>query len=389
MALRFTLESLYSDSIYQAGPFEIWGVTAEEERILLADNVTKNTLLDGLRITNIDPSIIGGTVESVGEFCSNVIEWSMPGLPTPTPTNTPTATVTVTPTATAEVGTVFGLLADSGEPNPTSLENTYAVANGIKSFNPEFVIHMGDANYWVGDPNTLDDNFLNFWDGWLNKMYFAFGNHDLDTDYGSAILDNLPLVNDAIGSTKRANNLLCYDFVKGPVHFFVLNSGNSAAGDSMNESIDTNMQLTAQMAEMTPKIAASNAMWKIVIVHRPPYTNGLNHDPGSTAVRFDYASLGVDIVISAHSHAYEYIVVNDTPYFVQGLGGATKHDFINPLLEGTEIAYNDKHAYTICTALGDELTFRTYTIDDELIDTRIFNSVNNTPTATPTSTPDN
>ena len=169
----------------------------------------------------------------------------------------------------------------------------------------------------------------------------------------------------------------------------MLNSGNSAAGDSMNESIDTNMQLTEQMAEMTPKIAASNAMWKIVIVHRPPYTNGLNHDPGSTAVRFDYASLGFDIVISAHSHAYEYIVVNDTPYFVQGLGGATKHDFINPLLEGTEIAYNDKHAYTICTALGDELTFRTYTIDDELIDTRIFNSVNNTPTATPTSTPDN
>jgi len=370
MALRFTLESLYSDSIYVSGPFNIWGVTAEEERILLAENISKTTLIDGLRITNIDPSIIGGTVESIGEICSNIIEWSVPS-------------------------TVFAFLGDSGEPNETSLGFTSAVANGIKSFNPEFVIHVGDANYWVGDPNTLDENFLTFWDGWLNKMYFAFGNHDLQTDYGSAVLDNLPLVNNAIGSTKRANNLLCYDFIKGPVHFFVLNSGNSAAGDSMDELIDPNMQLTAQMAEMTPKIAASTSMWKIVVVHRPPYTNGANHDPGSEAVRFDYASLGVDIVISAHSHAYEYIVVNNTSYFVQGLGGATKHNIISPLLEGTEIAYNDKHAYTICTALGEQLTFRTYTIDDELIDTRVFNYLANiptptatvTPTETPTSTP--
>lgn len=280
--------------------------------------------------------------------------------------------VTPTPTPTPQTTTVFGLLADSGEPNSTSLDFTNQVANGVKSFNPDFVIHMGDANYWAGDPNTLVNNFLNFWDGWLNKMYFSFGNHDLDTDYGAAILDNLPLVNNAIGPVKRANNLLCYDFIQGPVHFFVLNSGNSAAGDSMNETIDPNIQLAAQMAEMTPKITGSTSTWKIVVVHRPPYTNGVNHAPGSPAVRFDYASLGVDIVLSAHSHVYEYMVVNQMSYFVQGLGGATKHNLTDPLLNGTEIAYNQKHTYTICDASINELIFRTYAIDNELIDTRIF-----------------
>jgi predicted phosphodiesterase len=269
-----------------------------------------------------------------------------------------------------ETPTVFGMLGDSGQPNPTSLTATGLVADKIKEANPDFVIHLGDSNY--GEPLDLQADLLDFWQGYLNRMYIAFGNHDLDYDYGSSILDNLPRVNNAIGPSKRADNLLCYDFVQGQVHFFVLNSGDTAAGDGLNETNDPNIQLEAQLTELVPKIENSTSQWKIILVHRPPYTNS-SHAPGSIPLRLDYASLGIDAVISAHDHVYEYIEKDGVPYFVQGLGGANIYNLNAPYIDGTIFAYNDKYAYTMLTATTTRLKFDTYSVDDDLVDSRTFN----------------
>ena len=105
MTLTFTLQSLYSGSTFVAGPFDIYGTTSEGVTTLLNGNVSKSDLLTGVTISNIDITITGGTIQSIGESCSNLREWSLNGTPTPTatPTSTPTATPTETPTATPTV----------------------------------------------------------------------------------------------------------------------------------------------------------------------------------------------------------------------------------------------------------------------------------------------
>jgi hypothetical protein len=205
-------------------------------------------------------------------------------------------------------------------------------------------------------------------------MYFSFGNHDLDDDYGQSILDNLPLLNDLIGSTKITNKLYCYDFVQGPIHFFVLNSGNSASGDQMLENVDTYIQLQDQLDEILPKITGSTSIWKILVVHRTPYTSENTHREGSLPLRLDYESLGVKVVLSGNSHIYEYIYTGNTSYIVQGLGGAVKRYTTEPLVGGTQVTYYEKNAYTICYATETSLRFVTYSIDNDIIDDKtIYN----------------
>ena len=312
--------------------------------------------------------------------------------PTATPTPTPTATSTPTPsptpsptpTATPEPVYTFGLLGDSGQSG--LLTYTEAVANGIQSYNPDWVLHLGDANY-SGVPEVMT-NFLDFWSGYdyANDMYLAFGNHDLDYDYGATLLSNLTAVNTLIGATKVANKLYCYDFVRGPIHFFVFNSGNTPAGDSMNEAVDPNIQLSAQISDLEPKMLASTAPWKVAVVHRPPWSSEQIHRTGTPPMRLDYAAMGIDIVLSAHCHDYEYINTGGIPYFVQGLGGATKRCAVDPRVAGAVFDFCDQWAYTMVDASSTQLTFTTYDIDGNTRDTRVFTKGTPTPSPTPTVT---
>ena len=111
----------------------------------------------------------------------------------------------------------IALLGDSGE---TPLGNTEAVANRIKQNNPNYIIHLGDANY--GNVSNLQNYFLDFWQNYLDKIYFVFGNHDLDYDYGASIIDNLPLVKSNLTLSQISNKFLCYDFIIENIHFFVM-----------------------------------------------------------------------------------------------------------------------------------------------------------------------
>ena len=264
----------------------------------------------------------------------------------------------------------FALLGDSGKTGYLGI--TQQVADGIKSYNPDFVIHLGDSNYT--DETTVYSNFLNFWSDYdySANMYLAFGNHDLDYDYGKALLRQLNVVRGLIGQENLDKNLLCYDFIRGPVHFFVLNSGNTASGETMDEGLDPNIQLQAQLDLLTPRIVASTIAWKVLVVHKPPFTNSANHRPGAIPLRLDYKALGIDVVLSAHGHNYEYFSINDTSYFVQGLGGAEIVCATEPTLPGTVTTYCGDYAYTIVDAtLGEtsrSISFLTYNLDGQLVD---------------------
>jgi hypothetical protein len=90
MVLTFTLQSAYSGATYVAGPFDISGTTSGGVTTLLGDNISKESLLTGVTISNIDDATTGGTIQSVDGICSNSIQWTVNGNPEPTATPTPT-----------------------------------------------------------------------------------------------------------------------------------------------------------------------------------------------------------------------------------------------------------------------------------------------------------
>lgn len=92
MIVTFTLQSLYSDPLYVAGPFNISGTTSGNATTELASGLTKDDLLTGYTINGVDDLTTGGTIASTG-VCTNTQPWTTGIAPAPT------ATPTVTPSA--------------------------------------------------------------------------------------------------------------------------------------------------------------------------------------------------------------------------------------------------------------------------------------------------
>jgi hypothetical protein len=83
--------------------------------------------------------------------------------------------------------------------------------------------------------------------------------------------------------------------------------------------------------------------------------------------------------LSGHAHNYEYIKSNGVSYIVQGLGGSEIRCAIQPyVVPNTYKTYCDTNGYTLCEATSTSLVFKTYNVNDEIVDTRIFTTDENT-----------
>lgn len=240
----------------------------------------------------------------------------------------------------------FAIIGDYG----TGDANEAAVASLVASWGPAFVIAAGDDYYGsAGGTGTAryDESTGRYYCSWLkdisttgsrcpvgpatvNAFFPALGNHD----YGDAAPGpdtylayfTLP----GSGFSNTSGNERYYDFVNGPVHFFVLNSNSQEANGTTSGSL--------QGQWLQAGLAASTARWKVVVAHHPPYSSDSTH--GSNAsMQWPFAAWGADIVVSGHSHTYERVVRDGIVYFVNGLGGAGRYAFGAPVT-GSASRYN-------------------------------------------------
>src|SRR5882672_3673404 len=148
------------------------------------------------------------------------------------------------PIAHAQSDTVrFAVIGDFGLNNSTERD----VADLVKSWNPDFVITVGDNNYPYGAASTIDANI---------------GNHDWYTAGATPYLDYFVL----------PNNERYYDFVQGPVHFFAVDSDPNEPDGNTSTSVQGNWLMN--------RLNTSTDPWKLVYFHHPPYSSGATH--GST-----------------------------------------------------------------------------------------------------------
>jgi hypothetical protein len=271
----------------------------------------------------------------------------------------------------------FAVIGDYGDGS----NDETAVANQIKSWDPDFIITVGDNNYPSGAASTIDKNigrdyheFIYPYKGGYgegaatNRFFPSLGNRDLDTLDGAAYFDYFTL----------PGNERYYDFVWGPVHFFVLNSDPREP--------DGNTSSSAQGIWLQNGLAASTSCWNLVYFHHAPYSSDVVY--GSTPeMQWPFQAWGAHAVLSGHAHVYERIVRYGFPYFVNGLGGNSKYEFGEPVA-GSQVRYNAKYGAQRVTVSSTTITYEFITYDGLVVETYSQNHpCVSTPTPTPTRTP--
>ncbi len=280
-------------------------------------------------------------------------------------------------------GTVrFAAIGDYGVAN----SGEQAVANLVKSWNPDFIITLGDNNYPDGAASTIDSRIGQYFHDFIypytgsygpgsaiNRFFPALGNHDWVTAGAQPYLYYFSL----------PNNERYYNFTQEIVEFFAI--------DSDSHEPDGTTSTSAQAAWLRQKLAASNATWKIVYFHHPPYSSGTTHG-STTRLQWPFQQWGASAVLSGHDHGYERILHDGIPYIVNGLGGASIYAFGTPVA-GSQVRYNAAFGAQLIEASADHLTFQFYSVANgsTLIDTYTINllGATATPTATNTSIPSN
>jgi tartrate-resistant acid phosphatase type 5 len=242
---------------------------------------------------------------------------------------------------------------------------TQSVSNMVRSWNPDFVITCGDNNYAA--VNAIDSQLGQYYHEFIspyagafgmgdtvNRFFSALGNHDEDS---GGINSYLPFVN-------LPGNERYYDFVKGYVHFFCINS-NADEPDGVS---DTSIQ--AQWLQT--HLGSSTSLYNLVYFHHSPYSSGLGH--GSNAyMRWPFKQWGASAVFSGHDHIYERLIVGSLPYFVCGTGGGTLYA-VNPI-PGSQFIYNSNHGAMLMEAYANTLLLRFINTNDSLIDVYYINPI--------------
>ncbi len=253
----------------------------------------------------------------------------------------------------------FAVIGDYGMAGP----NEQGVADLVNGWAPDFVLTVGDNNYPDGAQSTIDQNIGQYYQGFIypyngsygggssvegNRFFPSLGNHDTATGGGKAHLNYFTL----------PGNERYYDFVRGPVHFFAINSNLSETDGRSSGS--------KQALWLKTRLAQSTATWKIVYFHHPPYSSG-NH--GSTAImQWPFQAWGATAVLAGHDHHYERIMKDGFPYMVNGLGGKSRYG-LQAAVPGSMIRYNANDGAQLVVADDTTLTFKFIAKDGTIVDT--------------------
>jgi hypothetical protein len=256
----------------------------------------------------------------------------------------------------AEAPLVFAAIGDFGRAG----ENEQAVAALVTSWNPSFIITVGDNNYDEGKASTIDQNIGQYYHAWIapytgaygagadtNRFFPSPGNHDWVTTGANPYREYFTL----------PGNERYYEDVWAPVHLFAL--------DSDPHEPDGTTSTSTQAAWLEDRLAASTACWKLVYFHHPPFSSGPHgSDP---RMQWPFKAWGASVVLAGHDHTYERLREDGLTYIVNGLGGASSYDFEQPV-SGSLVRYRDGYGAMRITATRTAITYDFITTDGTVID---------------------
>ncbi len=274
-----------------------------------------------------------------------------------TPDIPPTENVTLVPSPTAERKIRYAVIGDYGRAG----QDEEAVAELVHSWEPDFIITTGDNNYPSGLSSTIDQNIGQYYASFIypyngdfgsgateNRFFPSPGNHDWNSGTLDPYLDYFTL----------PGNERYYDFRRGPVHFFALDS------DSREPAGVSAGSLQAQWLEEV--LTASDAPWKIVYMHHSPYSSGRHGNVDW--MQWPFEEWGASALMAGHDHLYERLIIDDLPIFVNGLGGHPSRYRFLFIKSGSQVRFRDTHGAMLVTVSNSEINFTFITVDGQEID---------------------
>ena len=244
-----------------------------------------------------------------------------------------------------------------------------AVASLVGSHAPDIIITTGDNSY---GSNALDVNIGQYYSNYIgnyagsygagsvpNRFFPTLGNHDFNDGGGlGAYLAYFTLPDSGVLDTSTSGNERYYDFVRGPVHFFAI--------DSDAREVDGRDSTSTQAKWLKARLAASTSPWQVVYFHHASYSSALHGS--ELAMRWPFEAWGADVAFAGHDHVYERLLVdqngdgNPIPYLVTGAGGRDLYEFGTPLEESV-VRYSSDFGALIVEATDEYMNFKFYSIN--------------------------
>lgn len=259
---------------------------------------------------------------------------------------------------------MFALVGDSqkNSKTPWAWEK---IADLVWQERPNFVVHVGDI---VDNGSNLTDWTDHFFPGGhvlmsKSPMYTALGNHENDSDYYYQYFHN-----------------------PEPEYYYTFNYGNAQFF-----IVDTNRDVTEGSEQFTWlewELAKSDATWKIVLHHHPPFSSEEN-DHGDSWKEAStmgtharnlvplYEEYGVDFNLFGHTHVYERTwplknnMVNQKDgviYINSGGAGGGLEDFM-PTRNWFTAELQTGHHYTTFSIYDRTLVFKAIDSEGRMFDT--------------------
>ena len=244
--------------------------------------------------------------------------------------------------------TRFAVIGDFGLDGP----NLLSVKNLVNGWNPNFILTLGNNNYELGEATTIDNNIGQYFQEYISPYSGSYGAGDTVNRFFPALGETDWLSAGAIPYLNYFNlpgNERYYDFIKGNVHFYCINS-------DVNEpdGIDSN---SVQAQWLKTKLAESSETFNLVYFHQPPYSSGSTNG-SETIMRWPFKNWGATAVLSGNENNYERLNVNGMTYFVNGLGGKSLYPFASPPVSGSQVRYNGNYGAMLIESYTDNITFR-------------------------------
>ncbi len=260
------------------------------------------------------------------------------------------------PVGQRDAGFRFAVIGDYGLAGIPEMD----VADLVDTWTPDFVVTVGDNNYEFGEASTIVQNIGQYYCDYIhnpdapagqicagpaqNQFFPAPGNHDWNNTIGAPLSPYLDYFTLPAGQ----GNERYYDFVRGPIHFFAL--------DSDIREPDGTSSTSTQAQWLQGALASAAEPWKVVYFHHAPYSSGNVHG-GEVYMQWPFQQWGASVVLAGHDHIYERILHNGLTYFVNGLGGKSIHQF-GPIIPGSQVQYNADYGAMLVQGDESAMTFQ-------------------------------
>lgn len=241
----------------------------------------------------------------------------------------------------------------------------------------DLVIHTGDLIYPAGNDGDYPRKFYDPYAALIASVPFmvTLGNHDCATEKGAPLLKHFILPTNGPAGIEPERN---YWFDYGSARFVALDTNRSSELGAISFE-DMKAKVAPWLREV---LTNTDARWKFVFFHHPPYTGSTHHAEGQAFVKEAYCAIfdeaGVDMVFTGHNHLYErtapirgdkVVGEGEGPVFITtGAGGASQYPEELPSPDYIRF-YKDKiYSFTLVDLAGDKLTLRQIDENEKVLD---------------------